>query len=225
MAKLRRHDADDRDEVGVDHDGRADGPWIRFQAAPPVRVADDRNVGDTRHIVGRREHPPESRLDPEDREIVPRDEHHFDTFKRVAACDVRADGQQPGDAAEQVEPRLIVEELRRRDPGVARAKSAKLAGDTNQLLRPGVLEWPQDYAVDDAEDRGAGADANGQRQHNNGRVAARTQEIADGELNIARDPHGAACYRARPWRWSIRRAIVGTTCTAVWRVAIAFLDR
>src|SRR6185436_20955928 len=76
VAESRWHDADDLDRITVDRDRASDGSRIPAEAAVPVAIADDREVGDAGGLVCRPEDTPERWRHAEDGEIVPAHEQH-----------------------------------------------------------------------------------------------------------------------------------------------------
>ena len=90
----------------------------------------------------------------------------------------RADGVR-ADSGERAIALAELEELRRRHPELVEAHARELARDEHELLGVRIAERSQDDAVDDAEDRGVGADAQREREHGDERESGNAAQAAN----------------------------------------------
>ena len=160
-ATPRQH-ADHRVRLVVEQDRPIHDTGIRAELADPERVAEDHDTMFAELILAGRERPPESGFDAEDAKVVGRD-------ARAAQQHRLADARQRGASArlrrEEVEHRVValpIEEVERRDrvPFAFR----RLFHHAHDAVRIPIGEGLQQHPVDEAEDRGVGANADRQRQ-------------------------------------------------------------
>ena len=99
--------------------------------------------------------------------------NHREVDRREVA--ERADG---GDA------RLDVVDFRHGERRVLGADARRALTDVDQAIFVAIDERAEEHAADDAEDRGVGADAEGERHHDGGGQALGAQKSAQGEPDV-----------------------------------------
>ena len=183
----RRRHADDGEDVAVQPHLPPDD--IRFAGEPrlPEVVADHRHgMRARRHIVGRRQQPSARRgTDVEDVEEVAGDDQAVHQFGRVAGVEAGADAAPAGQAVEVL---VVVAQGRVHRIGEHAAVAAGDIGEAGRVADPQALEQ---RGVDQAEDRGVGADAQRQGQHGGHGEAGLPAQHAGGVAQIlerVRDP-------------------------------------
>ena len=182
----RRAHADNRQRPAVDHDLLSDDAGVRAETRPPIAVAEHgQRMAALNQVVGSGEHPAHRRADAEHRKVIARHEIGADQFR--AALERRAHGTRVR-AEHAAEDLVLVADLLIHRVGepvrpVVAAIVFAASGQHHQLLRISHRKRLQDELVDQCEDRGVGADAQGQRKHRygqkNGRLAQSTQGIPE----------------------------------------------
>ena len=194
--------ADDGDRHVVDLDGLADDGRIGAEPRVPVLRADDRNRRCGGNVVFRQDRPADPRRDAEHLEVVAGRDERLGDLRLPIDDDVHAAERRAG---HQVRHRLVVgDELLIHRVGERRAhvlaigrlvQEAVAARARDHVVAPGVAEanellglldgqGGQQPGVHGAENRGVGADAERERQHDDGRPASGLPEQADGVTQI-----------------------------------------
>ena len=218
----RRRHADDGEDVAVQPHLAPDD--VRFAGEPrlPEVVADHRHgMRARRHIVGRRQQPAaRSGADAEDVEEVAGDNQAVHQFGRVAGIEARADAAPAGEAVEML---VVVAQRRVHRIGEHAAVAAGDVGEAGRVADPQALEQ---RGVDEAEDGGVGADAEGEGQHGGHREAGLPAQHAGGVAHVLEEsanpaaPGRAGRDRRRDVRLPERAHVCGE------RVGLAqFLER
>ena len=194
-AEFRRHDAENRVRHPVDFHQAADDAGIAAECGAPIGGAQYNHRLLAGHaIVLRRERASERRSHAEHLEIVARDEQAPGSSGVVVDLEVHRREAQRSNARQHAVAIADVAVIRIRaggKPGRAR--------DRHQALRPLDRERREEERIDDAEDRGVGADAERQRQDRDGGEAWRPQQRAHRVAKV-----GAECGRARAGRGASR---------------------
>ena len=158
-----RHDADDLLGTVVDLDVLPDDAGIAAVGPLPELVREDRHRRRVRHRVGRGEPAARQRLHVQRRHQLGRDQRRDRTARRLR---VEVDGANRvgADRGERLVVVAELDELRQRHPELVEPEPRELAGDVLQPIRLRIGQRPQQHAVDDAEHRRVGADAERERQ-------------------------------------------------------------
>ena len=188
-----RHDADDARLHAVDVEDRAERVLVRAERPLPQLVRENRDVFGVRQRVFAGEHPSADRLNAERRHQLVRDERGDGTARHVGA-EIRCPNRVGADRVERPVALAELQEFWRGHPELIEPEPWKLAGDEHQTLRLRVPERPEHHAVDDAENRGVGADAERQRQYGEQRkagilaeAAQRVAEVLEKGVHIDKD--------------------------------------
>ncbi len=186
------HDADDLARARLNRDASSDDGAIAAEAAPPITVAEHHDARRTRDLIGGRQRASEHRLDAERRERAVGRPQAAHLLRLGDAGDGRRPGKPDADVLEGAIV-LGVREVHRwreaevagqvRHPGCARGG----VPDRDQAVWLRVGQRPEKHAVDDAEDGGVGADADGQRQEDHGGERRRPAKRAHAVPQVA--PH------------------------------------
>ena len=183
--ELRRHHADDFAAHAVDVHGLDRGPAGRRAPTATARATGWRAAGRWRWSRPARTGGPAPAMTPS---VVSR--------SSVTAAPRTRTGRSPAirfsspvvnapDRGERLVQLAELEELRRRDPELVEAHGREAAGQEHQLLGLRVGQRAQQHAVDDREDRGVGADAQGQREDRDQGEPGRAQQAPGGVADIA----------------------------------------
>jgi hypothetical protein len=185
-----RRDADHGERAPVDGHRAPDDARVGAEALAPQPVAehDDRARHGRGVLVGDEE-APERGAHAEHREVVPRDELAPDgEAGRAAALHHRRRGAVGDDALQPACPRAEVEVVRVGARPVAPVADAVLGPlarvHAHELPGPLDGERPQEERVDEAEDDGVDADAQGERADGGQREAGRLHELAQRITNV-----------------------------------------
>ncbi len=182
----RRHDADDGAFHAVDENLCADDRPLGERAYPQlVREHDDERPVRSRLLL--REYMPSRRCDTERREQVGRHDRRRDALRRFVGADVDGARVEGADVVERVVALSKLDELRAVDRKLIEPQLREPAADQNELARARIRQRPKQHAVDDAEDRGVGADAERQREHGDDREAGRARQSANRVARVLRE--------------------------------------
>ena len=184
----RRRDADDGVGLVVEPDGLANRIGPPSEALPPEPVGDDRDARRAGLFVRGVEPPAERRLDVEHAEEV-----HVDNGSRDALGTVGAREREPrlterGQSGEAVMTNAPVERVGWRRVAVTLSCLPIGVRYQHQIVRAGERQRPYEHGVDDAEDRGVGADADRNREDREEEKARRPPERARGVAEILKPP-------------------------------------
>jgi hypothetical protein len=166
------HDADDREGTSAQAHLAAEHVRVRLEPPAPERVADYRDAG-VAALFAPCERAPERGPHAKHGEVVRRD---LEPAKRLGAIlerQLQIGSREAGDAVERAVVVAIRQERVLPD-GECRNLGQGLV-DPDQAIRRRIWKWRQQHAVDQAEDRRRGADADGERQQGDrreSRVAA-----------------------------------------------------
>ena len=170
--EARRHDADDDDRIAVEQRRLADDRRVAPEGARPQRLGDHRRPLGAVRVVAGFERAAGDRRHAQQREDVGRDDGHRNR-RRLAVAGQRDGGRRvPGDVLHGAGLRAPVEDV---EVGAVVGLVADGGVDGDEARRVGEGQRLQQHAVDDAEDRGVGADAEGQH-HDDQRAEARRLE-------------------------------------------------
>ena len=86
--------------------------------------------------------------------------------------------------------RLEIVDLRHREGRVRRAEPRRALPDVDQPVFVAIDQRAQQHAADDAEDRGVGADAERERDHDGGGEALGAPQRAQGDAHVAAEGRG-----------------------------------
>ena len=163
-----RGHADHGQRMAVDDDGLADHVAVAGEAALPVVVAQHRDRRAARRdVVAGREQPARRRREPEDGEVVARDQLALDALGAAGVPDVKREprpAEQPVDAGHAI-AEIAIHRPRQLRP-VAQAAAVgfgALRRQLHELAGPRHRQTAQRDLIEQREDRGAGADAEGDR--------------------------------------------------------------
>src|ERR1035441_3047650 len=181
-----RH-SDDGEIVPVHHHVPVEDGWIAGEPVLPVAVAQHHHgVSQDGGVVIRRNGAAHRRADAQHGEVGPR--YHLARSTLRAAAETHADRR--GDTAQDAAERLVpIEEVpvHRVGKGILAAVASEMtAMMVQQDELSGVLhrQQAQHELVDEGEDRGVGANAQSQRQHNHCAEYRGLRQIAKGEADV-----------------------------------------
>ena len=176
----RWHDAQYRRLSTLDVDLPADDRRVPGERALPQLVREDCHRLGVRDVLLLGEDTAAIGGNAERLEQRRRSGHGVHAFGRIALAQV--DRVRPIRANLGVRPRPLaqLEVLRRRDPELVEPEAGELARDHHELAGLRVGERFEDDAVDDAEDRAIGADAQRERQDGEECEARRSRQASHG---------------------------------------------
>ena len=147
---------------------------------------------------------PEHGVDAEEREEVGGDRRHVDALGLAAVRRGEGAGgaderraRAGGKGVEQLAALLVVAEVSGRDGRQRLVADAEVDPDIGQPVRIPVGQRLHQHAVDDAEDGGGRADAEGEREDGDGGEAGRPRERPNGVLQILQQHVSARPASAR----------------------------
>lgn len=182
------HDADHRVGFGVQPDGPADQAGVRAEAVPPQGMAEHDDVVGARLGVGVGEHAAAGGAGLEGGEERGRHALAGDALGFAGVGEVVAPVGEHGRIGEAADAGLAVEKIRDGDAGVGQAQQRVGVVNIDEALGAGPGVGLEEDGVDDGEDGGVGADAQGQRGHGHGGEAGGLEERAEGEAEVRK--HG-----------------------------------
>lgn len=186
----RRH-ADDREQLAVESDFRADDVRIRAEALAPEAVAQHHHPrGARRGVFCGEKSSAHRRVDAEEVEVVAGDDLASETFRDpVGGGQGRAEEAAEGEVGEDLVVRavVLVVEPRHRQQSAPRAGLVALLGGEQRHQRLGIRdrEPAQEERVGQGEDRDAGADADGQGDQRQSGHRRPPEEGSEGETQVA----------------------------------------
>ena len=189
-----RHDADHFVCVAAERQRAPDDVRVAGEAALPHPGTDDRHVRPVRTVFVARERPAERQRRAEHGEVAARYVHRVDVLGQVAAEEVRAGIARliRGDRLEG--GRLVAPQDELRDRGQPRRADARRGHELEEAIGLRIGERPQQHGVDDGEDRGVRADADGEHGERGQRESRRPPQHAarvDGvACEVSEDPRG-----------------------------------
>jgi len=169
--EARRQDAHDGDVLPVQPEASSQQLRVAAEAAVPERIGDDRDVTPARRQLLGLEAAPPRRRRAEQAEEIARDARGRELLGLALASQAGVERVVDGEAVEA--PSLVPDGLvlGERDGHAAGMGVGVELRDGDQPLRVPKGKRPQQDGVDDAEDGGAGPDAEGQGEHGNGAEA------------------------------------------------------
>ena len=184
-----RHHTGDHARLRVDADGAAHHARIAAEAPLPVSIAEHHSLRSARVLVGRRQPLPGGGRHIERLQNAVRNQRRVDLLRLRDPRDA-CGPRQPH--AHRLEARLCAAKVRyiEADRRSSSRKSASPGAPgafrrkRNQLLRLRIRKRPDQHAVEHAEDRCIGADADGQREDDGDREPWRPREPAAYMLQI-----------------------------------------
>ncbi len=190
----RRHvggqDADDLVRPAIEGERLADRVALAAEVRLPEAVGEDDDGRSAGLVFVGHERPPHGRLDAEHREEVPRHHERLDLLGVAQAGDRVGVADRHREVAEHL--LALAQDLVAR-PGEAGLVDALLGGrgvDLDEPLGLLVRQRLQEDRLDEAEDGGVGADAEGERGDRDGGEPGRLLQRADG---VAKRLHEASC--------------------------------
>ena len=181
--EARRHDADHRERDAVQRDGLTDHGGIGAEAARPQGVADHQHGVTGGLVLVRRERASARRLHTQHLKVVASDELSADAERLGATDHVGTDASPRGQAGELRDVVAEVEIVGQRQR-LIRGRFRHHREHLNQLLRIAHRQRPEENGVDQREDGGVGADAEGQRQHDDQRECSIPDRQSDGPAYV-----------------------------------------
>ena len=184
QVEARRHDADDPGRRAVDLHDAPDDVFAAAEVAPPGRVGNDGDVLRADGGVGLVEQPAALRRDAQHVEQLRRHDGRVHPARTLGRAQVDRAGAVGADALERTVPFLELRPLRQGHPEAIEPEPRERAGDEHQPLGMGVAQRLEHHAVDDAEDRGVGADAQRERQNRHRGIPRALREGPEGIDNV-----------------------------------------
>ena len=192
IPKARRQHADDRVARSIEGDRTAQGGRVAAEAILPERVADDRFGWRVRAVFGFAEQAAHARAHADDVEETAGDTPAAEPFRVVDAGERHRLGARQREGVERVLTRAPVDEIRPRHRHL-RAVGPDLV-QVDEAIRLWIRQRPQQDAVDEREDGRGRADAERQRDEDDGGERRRPGERAHGVANVLPE-------RVEPHRW------------------------
>ena len=182
---LRGEDADDRVGLAVQRQDVAEDAAVAAEARLPEPVGEEGDARASRPFLFRHRRAPERRAGAQDSEEVAR---HPLGRQRDGLVDAGQVGAPSAVREESVEASGVLaelEEVRDREglpvaPGLERVDREEPLG-----VREG--EPAQEHGADDREDRGVGADRQGEGRYDGGGEARAPADVAEGEAKVAQE--------------------------------------
>ena len=185
----RRQHADDQDRFVVHAQPPADDARIAAEAVAPVVIGQQQHrIGAVALVVGS-EVAPEDRFDTESAEEVGRRHAGRHPVRLPLADQVEGHRVVFHDRRQGLALGAVVAHLRHREVDVDLGLAAGARQQPHQRGAVAVGQRAQQHAAGDAEDRRVGADAQGQGQDGDQRVAGMGRELAAGQLEILQHVH------------------------------------
>ena len=190
-----RHDANDLCRPAIDRNRLPDDRPTGAEPPRPERVTQDDHIVAARLILTRDERAADLRGRAEQRKERGGHDGAVDALGVSAAGEVEAHRVVRGHLFEHVTAIAIVHILAGGGRDVVEAGPAQVAPDDHQAVRIAVRQWTEQYAIDDREDCGVGANAERQREKHDGRKSGIPAQVAEAIANVGRDQlrpqHGA----------------------------------
>jgi len=189
IGEARRHDADDGAEnsCGPDRESLAKNIWIGLEMGFPKRIAENDGLRELLHFVSS-EYAAEDGLCPKEIKIGGRDVLNADSFRAVGVGESsRFDAAGESDVVEDVVLGFPIEEF----GDGRRLKIFGLADrrlpDDDESIRVGERERAIKEGIHDAEDSAVSADAESEREDDDGDETGVFAEPAGGISNILKE--------------------------------------
>ena len=196
----------------VQRDLAADDRRIGPESPAPEPIAQKHDLMPAFDFLLPREVAAERRLDADNVEEPGSHENAAQPLGLGAAADVDGRGFDGGHGGERRVVAAPVVEVRRRDRSVQAAFARPLLAERHHIARRGIRQRPPEHGVDDAEDRGVGADA--EREGNEcderkGRLPPQHPRAKDNVLpkSIPHTLEPPQLVRDRRERTAVRRAL------------------
>ena len=199
-SEVFRHDPHDPVGAAVHEDRPAQDVGGGIETALPEPVAQDGHGIVSRAVLVRSEGSAQARFDSEDLEIVRLDGQADEPFRRAGEGNVLPVAHRAGQSVEDPAQSPEI-------PDVAGSHRSQAGGvhplglrDVHQTVRFGKGQGPQDDPVHEAEHRGIGADAKGERADGEGRGSRAALEASKGEVKVVQHlEHLLALDPGGPW--------------------------
>src|SRR5262249_21527046 len=207
--KAGRQHSDDGIRLAVEPDLTSDDGGIAPESpGPEFMREDDDAIRPAPFVVGLQQ-TAEARLRTQDVEEIPRGANALYALRLALVAQVRAEGEESGEAREAPRAITVVDEVRHVE---RRAIAARLIGpDPEDALDVAIRQLPQQDAIHDAEDGGRRANRQCNGDDRADRERRRLPKDADGVSDVTNearreDAHGEAFMRSgrRPGRGSVR---------------------
>lgn len=199
FAETGRHDADYGPQLIVDFDFAANNFRIRTIAPLPKSVSDQKNIVFPRLIFFCGEDATEERPDAQCGKVFGGNEGALNAFRLTAVDDIGGPPAHGGNIGERLGIVLEIQEICIADAGGGRAFVMLLDADKMPCI--GVRQGTQQDGVDDGEEGGVGADAEGESEDgDHGETGAAAQhaggvaKIPCGRVQPADDVHRAGVF-------------------------------
>ena len=179
-----RHDAHHGAGFSAKGNRASDHVSIGAEAPPPQPLGEHHRLRRPEGVLLGRERAPEERGNAERFEVAGRDPSCAHALRLAEAGEVQGHPRRGGQALEDRLPIPPVEVIGSRHVGAPFAESLPYP---HQPVGIAERQGPEQHAIDEAEDRGVGADSKRQRHDHRHRHSARTQQSANGVLKSLRD--------------------------------------
>ena len=177
----RRHDADDRRRFVVETGGLADDVGPPTEKPPPQSVAENRDARCVWLLVRCDERAADGGPDLEKVEEIRVHHGAFDTFRVVGRRQGRRCRFEGGQSTKRMIARAPIEKIRRRRVRKSLLRLPDVLRQQHEFGGARIWQRPEQDGVDDAEDRGVCADANGDceycQRHETRRAAKRPNRV------------------------------------------------
>jgi len=189
MAKAGGHHADHHEGVVVQEEFPPDHVAIRIELALPVPMTEYDGLGNAGPGIGGLERAAEFGAHAQQLEVVDIHGKGFGTHRPVRAGEVAVHGPDEGDGLEH--PCAIAEifVFRNGHTHVGDVQSAEIGSQAHQPVRLRKRQWAKQHCVQNAEDRGIRADAQGEGDHaHEGEARAASQcpsSVLEGATDLA----------------------------------------
>ncbi len=204
-------DTDHGGDARTEADGLADHGRVAVERGDPEPVREDRGARGSGPVVLGVQQTAEHRMKAHHLEERATDDASFHNAGLGAETNQREiDRGEIPEGADGRDARLEVVDFGHRERRVLRAKSRRALANVDQSIFIAIDERAEKHASNDAEDRGVGADAESERDHDGGRQALRTAEGAQGNSHVASERRGRvepAAVPDAPHRVADRRGV------------------
>ena len=169
--------------------GLADNRRISLEGVRPEAIGEDNHAGGLGALILGPDEAPEHGMKTHHVEVRSTD-HAGTNFARLAEADHReADRREVADRRHGLETGREILNLRDGEGGVLGAEAGRTLANVDQTILVAIHKRPQQHAANDAEDRGVGADAEGEREDDGERQPLRARQGAEGELQVGEEGH------------------------------------
>ena len=157
---------------------------IAIERRGPEAMRQHRDASRVRTVISAIEEPSADGAKPHHFEVRAADHAGANDAWFAESQQVEFDGREIAERADRLRARLEVVDLRNRKGDVLCAETWRVLADVDQTIFVAIDQRPQQHAADHAEDRGVGADAERERDHDRGGQALGPLQRAAGDPDV-----------------------------------------